>query len=129
MRDVAILGIGQTRFGELWDRSFREIGIEAGFEALVDAKLSSTDLGALYLGNMASGSLIDQETIAPLILDYAGLARPPPRRRSASRGEGRPERSRSTRAGSRWRAAPTISSSSAAPRSSPMFRTPRRTGS
>jgi acetyl-CoA C-acetyltransferase len=74
MRDVAILGIGQTRFGELWDRSFREIGIEAGFQALVDAKLSSGDLGALYLGNMASGSLIAQEHIAPLILDYAGLA-------------------------------------------------------
>ena len=74
MRDVAILGVGQTRFGELWDRSFREIGIEAGFQALVDAKLSSGDLGALYLGNMASGSLIEQEHIAPLILDYAGLA-------------------------------------------------------
>jgi acetyl-CoA C-acetyltransferase len=73
VRDVAILGIGQTRFGELWDRSFREIGIEAGFQALVDAKLSSADLGALYLGCMASGSLIDQELIAPLILDYAGL--------------------------------------------------------
>ena len=74
MRDVAILGIGQTKFGELWDRSFREIGIEAGFQALVDARLSSADLGALYLGNMASGSLIAQEHIAPLILDYAGLA-------------------------------------------------------
>src|SRR5580700_7225783 len=74
MRDVAVLGIGQTRFGELWDRSFREIGIEAGFQALVDAKLSSQDLGAFYLGNMASGSLIAQEHIAPLILDYAGLA-------------------------------------------------------
>ncbi len=74
MREVAILGIGQTKFGELWDRSFREIGIEAGFQALVDAKLSSHDLGALYLGNMASGSLIDQEHIAPLILDYAGLS-------------------------------------------------------
>ncbi|HUI38452.1 MAG TPA: thiolase domain-containing protein [Thermoplasmata archaeon] len=74
MRDVAILGVGQTKFGELWDRSFREIGIEAGFQALVNAKLSSSDLGALYLGNMASGSLIDQEHIAPLILDYAGLA-------------------------------------------------------
>ena len=73
MRDVAILGVGMTRFGELWDRSFREIGIEAGFQALVDARLSSGDLGALYLGNMASGSLIDQEHIAPLIVDYAGL--------------------------------------------------------
>lgn len=73
MREVAVLGIGMTRFGELWDRSFREIGIEAGLEALVNAKLSSSDLGALYLGNMASGSLISQEHIAPLIVDYAGL--------------------------------------------------------
>ncbi|MGA8664935.1 MAG: thiolase domain-containing protein [Thermoplasmata archaeon] len=74
MRDVAVLGVGQTKFGELWDRSFREIGIEAGLQALVDAKLSSADLGGLFLGNMASGSLLDQEHIAPLILDYAGLA-------------------------------------------------------
>jgi acetyl-CoA C-acetyltransferase len=74
MREVAILGVGMTRFGELWDRSFREIGIEAGFQALVDAKLSSRDLKAFYLGNMASGSLIDQEHIAPLVIDYAGLA-------------------------------------------------------
>ena len=74
MREVAVVGVGQTKFGELWDRSFREIGIEAGLQALVDAKLSSADLGALFLGNMASGTLIDQEHIAPLILDYAGLA-------------------------------------------------------
>ena len=74
MRDVAVLGVGQTKFGELWDRSFREIGIEAGLQSLVDAKLSSGDLDALFLGNMASGSLLDQEHIAPLILDYAGLA-------------------------------------------------------
>ena len=73
MRDVAIIGVGMTKFGELWDRSFREIGIEAGFQALVDAKLGSTDLGALYLGNMASGALTGQEHIGPLILDYAGL--------------------------------------------------------
>jgi acetyl-CoA C-acetyltransferase len=75
MRDVAILGVGQTKFGELWDRSFREIGIEAGLQALVDAKLSSQDLDGLFLGNMASGALIDQEQIAPLILDVAGLGR------------------------------------------------------
>jgi acetyl-CoA C-acetyltransferase len=73
VREVAVLGVGMTKFGELWDRSFREIGIEAGLQALVEAKLSSGDLGGLFLGNMASGSLIDQEHIAPLILDYAGL--------------------------------------------------------
>ena len=73
MRDVAVLGVGQTKFGELWDRSFREIGIEAGLQALMDAKLSSQDLGGLFLGNMASGSLIEQEQIAPLIIDVSGL--------------------------------------------------------
>ncbi|HXY12413.1 MAG TPA: thiolase domain-containing protein [Thermoplasmata archaeon] len=73
MRDVAVLGVGQTKFGELWDRSFRELGIQAGLQALVDAKLSSTDLDGLFLGNMASGALIEQEHIAPLILDATGL--------------------------------------------------------
>jgi acetyl-CoA C-acetyltransferase len=74
MREVAVLGVGQTKFGELWDRSFREIGIEAGLQALVDAKLQSEQLQGLFLGNMASGRLVAQEHIAPLILDYAGLS-------------------------------------------------------
>ncbi len=74
MREVAILGVGMTRFGELWDRSFREIGSRPGLTALVESKLSSQDLGAVYLGNMASGSLLEQEHIAPLVIDYAGLA-------------------------------------------------------
>jgi acetyl-CoA C-acetyltransferase len=66
--------VGQTQFGELWDRSFREIGIEAGFQALESSKLSSRDLSALYIGNMASGAFIDQEHVAPLVLDYSGLS-------------------------------------------------------
>jgi acetyl-CoA C-acetyltransferase len=74
MREVAILGVGQTKFGELWDRSFREIGIEAGFEALQESSLTSKDLSALYIGNMAAGTYIDQEHIAPLVLDYSGLS-------------------------------------------------------
>ena len=28
MRDVAIIGTGVTKFGELWNRSFRDIGID-----------------------------------------------------------------------------------------------------
>lgn len=75
MREVAILGVGQSRFGELWDRSFREIGIEAGFQALESSKLNSKDLSSLYIGNMASGAFIDQEHIAPLVLDYSGLSK------------------------------------------------------
>jgi acetyl-CoA C-acetyltransferase len=74
MRDVAIIGIGETKFGELWDKSFREIGIEAGLLAIEDAKIKGEDIDALYIGNMSAGRFIDQEHIAPLIADYVGLA-------------------------------------------------------
>jgi acetyl-CoA C-acetyltransferase len=74
MRDVAIIGIGETKFGELWDKSFREIGIEAGLLAIQDAKIKGEDIDALYIGNMSAGRFIDQEHIAPLVADYVGLA-------------------------------------------------------
>ena len=75
MREVAIIGIGQTKFGELWDLSFREIGIQAGLAAVYDANLSSEEIDALYVGNMSAGRFIDQEHVAALIADYSGLAR------------------------------------------------------
>ena len=37
MREVAILGIGQTKIDEHWDLSLREIGGNAAFAALQDA--------------------------------------------------------------------------------------------
>ncbi len=75
MREVAIIGIGQTKFGELWDLSFREIGIQAGLAALYDANVASEEIEALYVGNMSAGRFIEQEHVAALIADYSGLAR------------------------------------------------------
>jgi acetyl-CoA C-acetyltransferase len=74
MRDVAVIGIGETKFGELWDKSFREIGIEAGLLAIQDSKIKGEEIDALYIGNMSAGRFIDQEHIAPLVADYVGLA-------------------------------------------------------
>jgi acetyl-CoA C-acetyltransferase len=74
MRDVAIIGIGETKFGELWDKSFREIGIEAGLLAIQDSRIKGEEIDALYIGNMSAGRFIDQEHIAPLVADYVGLA-------------------------------------------------------
>ncbi|MFP4000648.1 MAG: thiolase domain-containing protein [Thermoplasmata archaeon] len=77
MRDVAIIGIGETHIGELWDKSLRELGIEAGLKALQDAGVSGEDVERMYIGNMSAGKLIDQEHVAPLIADYAGLSHIP----------------------------------------------------
>jgi acetyl-CoA C-acetyltransferase len=75
MREVAIIGIGVTRFGEMWDKSFRDIGIEAGLAAVYDANLSGDEIDSLYVGNMSAGRFIDQEHIGALIADYSGMAR------------------------------------------------------
>ena len=74
MRKVAVIGVGQSRFGELWDRSFRDIMLEAGIEALEDAGLEGKEIDALFVGNMSAGRYIAQEHVAALIADYAGLA-------------------------------------------------------
>ncbi len=74
MRDVAIIGVGDTKFGELWDRSFREIGIEAGLEALEDAGVTGQQIDALFIGNMSAGKFIEQEHVAALVADYSGLS-------------------------------------------------------
>ncbi len=74
MREVAIIGIGETKFGELWEKSLRDLGIEAGFKAMEDAGISGSDIDAMFVGNMSAGQLIDQEHIAPIIADYSGMA-------------------------------------------------------
>ena len=71
MRDISIIGIGQTPVGEHWKRSLRDLGTEAVLAALEDARVKRPD--ALYVGNMLSGQLSRQENLGALIADYAGL--------------------------------------------------------
>ncbi len=71
MRDVSIVGIGQTRVGEHWDRSLRDLAAEAVLMAAKDAHLGWPQ--ALYVGNMLSGQLSRQENLGALIADHAGL--------------------------------------------------------
>lgn len=71
MRDVSIIGLGQTPVGEHWDKNLRELGYNA-----LDAAMKSADIDrveALYVGNMLSGALTGQEHVAALIADFAGL--------------------------------------------------------
>ena len=71
MRDVAIVGIGQTPVGELWEKSLRHLGHDAVVAAMQDAGVENAD--ALYVGNMLSGELAGQEHLATLIADFVGL--------------------------------------------------------
>jgi len=72
MRDVAIVGIGMTSFGELWQTSLRSMWAEAALAALDDAGVESVDL--ITVGCMSSGLFTGQEHLAALLADELGMA-------------------------------------------------------
>ena len=49
MREVSIIGVGITKFGELWDKSLRQLGLETGLAAIKDAGITCKDIDALYI--------------------------------------------------------------------------------
>ncbi len=71
MRDVGIIGIGQTPVGEHYELSLRELALRAIRAALQDAHVQRVD--ALYVGNALGGQLSRQEHLGALIADYAGM--------------------------------------------------------
>ncbi len=71
MRDVAIIGVGQTKVGEHWDVSLRHLALHALQAAMTDAGTARADM--LYVGNMLSGALEGQEHVGALVADFAGL--------------------------------------------------------
>jgi acetyl-CoA C-acetyltransferase len=78
MRDVSIIGIGQTPVGEHWHKSLRQLAAEAISAAMQDAGLEggasvSPCVDALYVGNMLSGEIAAQEHLGALIADFVGL--------------------------------------------------------
>jgi len=70
MRDVAVIGIGMTKWGELWKQSLRDIYVETALLALEDAGIDRID--SMYIGSMSSGLFVGQEHIASLLADYLG---------------------------------------------------------
>ena len=71
MRKVAILGIGQTKIGEHWEKSLREIGGDAAFAAMQDAGIEKVD--SLFVGNMLSPIVSGQNQLGTFFADWIGL--------------------------------------------------------
>ena len=71
MRDVSIIGIGQTPVGEHWEYSLRQLAYQAMAGAMQDAHVERVD--AVIVGNMLSGEISGQSHLGPLLADFAGL--------------------------------------------------------
>jgi acetyl-CoA C-acetyltransferase len=72
MRDVAVIGVGMTKWGELWEKSHRDVFVESALLALDDAGIDRID--SMYVGSMSSGLFVGQEHIAAIMADYLGQA-------------------------------------------------------
>lgn len=70
MQEVAILGVGQTAVREHWDLAIRQLAVDAGRAAMLDADVSKVD--AIFVGNMTSGRLNKQHQLGALIADHLG---------------------------------------------------------
>jgi acetyl-CoA C-acetyltransferase len=57
MKDqVAIIGVGCTKFGERFDKSYEQLICDAAFEAYADAGIEPAQIDAAYLGTYLPGS-------------------------------------------------------------------------
>jgi len=70
---VGIIGVGMTKFGELWDIRYRDLIVEAGVEAIKDAGIDGDQIESMYVGSMSPGLFAEQEHVSALVTDYSGL--------------------------------------------------------
>ena len=68
--DVYLVGIGQVPVGEHWDRSLRDLAVDAVRACVCDCGVEAFD--ALYVGNMLAPALSDQQHLGALVADWAG---------------------------------------------------------
>ena len=88
MKNTAVIGVGQTKFGELWDKSLRDIAVEAGLSAIKDSELEKGQIKALYVGNMSAGRFSGHEHLGALVADNLGLKNVPATRCEAACASG-----------------------------------------
>ena len=70
MKEIAVIGIGITKFGELWEKSLRDIAVESAMNCLDDSGIDRID--SINIGCMSSGLFNGQEHLASMIADYLG---------------------------------------------------------
>ncbi len=71
MREVAVIGVGMNRWGELWEKSLRQIWTEAALAAVKDAGVDHVD--AMYVGCMSGGLFVGQEHLGAMLADQLGM--------------------------------------------------------
>ncbi|MEM4431978.1 MAG: acetyl-CoA acetyltransferase, partial [Desulfurococcaceae archaeon] len=71
MDRVFVVGVGLTKIDRFYERSAKDLFNEALFKAIEDS--GGVKPEALVVGNMTSSVLMEQDSLAALLADHAGL--------------------------------------------------------
>jgi len=71
---VAVVGMGCTKFGELWDNGVEDLIVDSSFEAIEDAGIEPKDIQAAWFGTVMSG-MTGQILTQALKLEYIPVTR------------------------------------------------------
>ncbi len=71
---VAIVGMGCTNFGEIWDKGPDDLMIDASYEAFEDAGIEPKDIQAAWFGSLVTGCT-GSRLASALKLDYIPITR------------------------------------------------------
>lgn len=70
---VGVLGVSSSKFGELWNVSPKKLVYDTVTEAVSLSNLKITEIEAIYVGNMLSGILGNQENLGAFFAEEFGL--------------------------------------------------------
>ena len=73
LEKVFVLGGGVTKIGEHWNKSLRDLFVEAALKAAENSNIELRDIEAVYVGNMSSGELQGQEHLGSLMATWLGI--------------------------------------------------------
>lgn len=73
---LEILGVYQTKFGELWDKSLTDLMTEAAAGAVKDAGVAFKDIEAVYVGSMLAPLVAGQNHLGALVAEVLGIKVP-----------------------------------------------------
>jgi len=72
-RKVAVIGVGITRFGEVWEKGLRQLLAEAELQALADARINPEKVDMIFTGNMCGGEFAGQEHLGGMASSILNL--------------------------------------------------------
>ncbi len=70
---IAVKGVGITKFGELWDKSLFDLGLDAAEQAIKDSGIKKDQIETVFVANMIDTKVSNKDHLGAAIASKLGL--------------------------------------------------------